>query len=63
MNTPKEEFFDSDFDEEDTYDSQGNHCPGGMYDAGGHLIPERWADYADWVREYADWVRDSLRDK
>lgn len=39
--------------DDDFYDSEGNCCSSGLYDAGGHAIPERWADYADdvWERE------------
>ena len=44
--------FDNDDDyEEDFYDAQGNLSPNGMYDAGGHLIGDRWADYADDLRD------------
>ncbi len=42
--------------DEDYYDAAGNSTPGGLYDAGGHLIGERFA-------EYADWARDSARDR
>jgi len=39
---------DLDFEDgDDYYDGRGNVSPGGLYDAGGHLIGERWADYAD----------------
>lgn len=34
---------------DDFYDSAGNTTPGGLFDAGGHPIPERVADYADWL--------------
>lgn len=42
---------DEDFDEEDYYDAEGNVSSGGLYDAGGHPIPERWADYGDYLME------------
>lgn len=42
---------DDDFGYDDYYDSQGNVSPGGLYDAGGHLIGDRWADYADDLRD------------
>jgi hypothetical protein len=47
------EFEDSDFDEyeDDFYDRDGNHSESGMFDAGGHLISERYADWADAVRD------------
>lgn len=38
-------------DEDDYYDADGNSTPGGLFDAGGHPIPERFADYADWLRD------------
>lgn len=35
-----------DYDEQDDcYDKDGNVCVGGLYDAGGHLIPEKWISY------------------
>lgn len=58
MYSTKEEFeeameawLEEDFD--DTYDAEGNSVPGGLFDAGGHPIPERFADYADWLRDDA----------
>lgn len=42
----------SEFEEsEDYYDSRGNYSPGGLYDAGGHPVPDRWADYADYIQD------------
>jgi len=38
-------------DGDDYYDEKGNCSPGGLYDAGGHPIPERWAEYADYIRD------------
>ena len=40
-------------DDEDEifYDSKGNVSPSGFYDAGGHLIAERWAEQADDLRD------------
>jgi len=35
--------------EEDYYDSKGRCTPGGMYDAGGHLITDRYIDYMDYL--------------
>jgi hypothetical protein len=35
----------------DYYDAAGNTSPGGLYDIGGHPIPERWADYADYISD------------
>jgi len=35
----------------DFYDADGNSTPGGLYDAGGHLNGERFAEYADWIRD------------
>lgn len=37
--------------DDDFYDASGNSTPGGLFDAGGHPIPERFADYADWLRD------------
>ena len=37
----------------DYYDAAGNSRPGGLFDAGGHPIGERFADYSDWVRDNA----------
>jgi hypothetical protein len=37
---------DDDFNT-DYYDDLGNTSPGGIYDAGGHIIGERFADFAD----------------
>lgn len=37
--------------DEDYYDANGNYSAGGLYDVGGHPIPERWADYADHLME------------
>lgn len=49
------DFEDSDFDfdesDEATYDRYGNYSESGMYDAGGHIIHDRWADYADALRD------------
>jgi hypothetical protein len=42
-----------DDDELDTYDNDGNVKPGGLYDAGGHIIASRLADYIDYARERA----------
>ena len=57
MNTPIDNF-----EEEDTYNERGMPCPGGLYDAGGHPIPERWADYADYMHdmERDSWLSKSL---
>jgi hypothetical protein len=38
-------------DEPDCYDERGNYSEYGMYDAGGHLIIERWIDYADEIHD------------
>jgi hypothetical protein len=35
--------------DEEYYDSHGRPSPGGLYDAGGHIIAERFADYADYL--------------
>lgn len=43
-------------DIEDYYDDRGKRSSGGLYDAGGHVIPERYLDYADFV---FDSMRDS----
>lgn len=43
--------FEEEFDEDDFYDADGNHSPGGLYDAGGHIVGDRWADYADDLRD------------
>lgn len=41
-----------DFEEgDDYYDDLGNSSAGGLYDAGGHPISERWADYADAISD------------
>jgi hypothetical protein len=40
-------------EEDDYYDDEGNESLGGLFDAGGHPIPERFADYADWLRDDA----------
>ena len=47
------DFEDSDFEdfEDDFYDGDGNCSPGGLYDAGGHPITDRWIDYADAIRD------------
>jgi hypothetical protein len=50
------ELDDDDFDTEyedgdDYYDGDGRSTPGGMFDVGGHLISERYADYADTIRD------------
>jgi len=37
--------------DDDSYDAYGNSTPGGLFDAGGHPIAERFADYADWLRD------------
>jgi len=47
---------DEDDYEDDYYDQYGNASPGGLYDAGGHLVAERWA-------EFADDLRDSIRER
>ena len=39
---------DDDF-AEDYYDAKGNVSQGGCYDAGGHVITERWLEMADWL--------------
>lgn len=41
---------------DDTYDSLGNCSVGGMYDAGGHIIPARYADFID---DMQDRIKDS----
>jgi len=53
IHTPKEiPYIDDEFEnKDDYYDSQGNLSPGGMYDAGGHIIGERWAEYIDDLRD------------
>jgi hypothetical protein len=58
INKPKEvPILEEDDDYEDEYyDSRGNVTPGGLYDAGGHLITERYM-------EYADYIRDRMRDE
>jgi hypothetical protein len=43
------EILENELFDEDYYDARGNVSPGGCYDAGGHLIAERWADMADWL--------------
>lgn len=45
------EIEDEVYEDDDFYDSRGNCSPGGLYDAGGHLIHDRWADYADDLRD------------
>lgn len=45
---------DEDFDDEDYYDMRGNATPGGLFDAGGHPIAARWAEYADWISDTRD---------
>lgn len=40
-------------DDLDTYDNEGNVTPSGLYDAGGHVIASRMADYIDYARERA----------
>jgi len=42
---------DEDDGYDDFYDANGNCSPGGLYDAGGHIIADRWADYADDLRD------------
>lgn len=39
--------------DDDFYDAAGNSSPGGLFDAGGHPNAERFADYADWLRDDA----------
>ena len=46
-----EDYFD---DDDDLYDAAGNVSPGGLYDAGGHPVSHRWAEYADWIRDSRD---------
>ena len=42
----------ADFEEgDDYYDDEGRCSPGGLYDAGGHIIAERLFDYADDLRD------------
>lgn len=50
------EFDEDDIYQDDYYDSRGNLSPSGLYDAGGHLVGDRW-------RDYADDLRDRLRDE
>ena len=46
------DFEDSDFEEfDDFYDEFGNVSDCGLFDAGGHAVGERWADYADAIRD------------
>jgi hypothetical protein len=40
-------------DGDDYYDEDGNSSTGGLYNVGGNLITERWADYADMLRDQA----------
>lgn len=47
MTQPNEEY-DA---EDDFYDENGNVSAGGLYDVGGHPIPERFADMADYLYE------------
>ena len=57
MNNTQDADFDTDFDElDDAYDSHGNCLAGGMYDAGGHIISSRYADFIDDMR---DRIKDS----
>ena len=57
MATQPHKYIDIDLSEledefdEDYYDARGNPTPGGFYDAGGHLIGERLAEYADYLRD------------
>ena len=48
MTQPNEDY---DYDEDDCYDEAGNVSARGLYDAGGHPIPERWADMGDYLME------------
>jgi hypothetical protein len=38
-------------EDDDFYDAEGNSTPGGLYDAGGHPIAERFADYIDQIND------------
>ena len=52
MNNTQDADFDTNFDEfDDAYDSYGNCSVGGMYDAGGHIIAARYADFIDDMRD------------
>ena len=39
---------------EDFYDEDGNLSEGGIYDAGGHMIDDRIADFVDFVEYNED---------
>lgn len=49
--TRDEQYIDDDYDIDDSYDSRGAVTPGGLYDAGGHVIPDRWADLCDFMHD------------
>ena len=55
MINPKYREVESD-DADDYYDEYGHVSPHGLYDAGGHIITDRWA-------EYADFLHDRMRDE
>lgn len=40
--------------QEDRYDAEGNVSNCGIYDAGGHIIPERYAALRDYLRDYSN---------
>lgn len=48
-----ESWLEAEGTDDDYYNDEGNSSPGGLFDAGGHPIPERFADYADWLRDDA----------
>lgn len=52
MNKKQNADIDEELDEfDDAYDSHGNCVPGGIYDAGGHIIPDRYADLVDYMQD------------
>lgn len=51
MNIQSQEAEDEDVDWDDSYDQYGRPTPGGLYDAGGHVIAEKWAAYADFAMD------------
>lgn len=36
---------------QDFYDQYGNVCPGGLYDAGGHLVGQNLPDYISYLED------------
>jgi len=41
----------SDYEDSDYYDDLGNSVPWGLYDAGGHIFPDRLADFIDYKKQ------------